>query len=107
MKEKIFDVDFVCPDCGHTVLEEKREGIVSYAEIDSFFQNDDGETYCENTREIKDYDDLSEISLYMCQRCSHIIATDAANALDWLKKQGMLKEKSNETTKRLASSTRR
>ncbi len=91
MKEKIFDVDFVCPDCGHTILEEKRERVISYTEIVSFHQ-EDNDTYVGRIGEIELVHNVSEVSGYLCPQCQHMVATDAREALEWLKEHDMLEE---------------
>jgi predicted RNA-binding Zn-ribbon protein involved in translation (DUF1610 family) len=94
---KSYYIDFRCPKCGHPRLEEKVEGVIWFSEVNSFYQEEDGLTTSEEMGDMEDFHENSEVTAYLCQECGHIIATDAYEALEWLKEHGMIGKNPYET----------
>lgn len=89
-----YEVNFVCPQCGNTELEEEVTGIVWYSTVHSFYQSEEnlGDVVTDDVGEPEDYHDEAEASAYLCPMCGYKIAETPFGAFFWLRERGMLKQ---------------
>ena len=72
------DVDFICPGCKETVLEEVMDDVTVYSKMDNLQMTNDTVDYCYNEQD----NEGGRVVRIQCRNCGFVLMTNGDNVTD-------------------------